>query len=300
MKKLFYLLLSCILLLTGCSSEKTNEKPILKLSTSRVQVNKNSKINYIDFIKEASDQEDGDLKEAVSYTTIDTSKLGSNTITYSVTDSDDNEVSKTLTIDVVSFFGEFFNPEDIKPEVISNPEDITVLVNKVYTIDPNWVPDDLEPVIDNNSQYLRKEANDAYTKFYQAATKKGIEVHAFSGYRSNDLQTSYWENMKRVYGVEYASQFSAYPGRSEHQLGLALDISYTSGDARFTDVEKSDIGKFIISDGYKYGFILRYPDDKKAITNYGYEPWHIRYVGVDLATELHEKNITLEEYYEGK
>ena len=161
------------------------------------------------------------------------------------------------------------------------------------------MPDDLEPVVDNSSQKLRKEANTAYTKFYNAAKAKGIAIYSISGYRTNATQTSYWNNMNKVYGNEYASQYSAYPGRSEHQLGLAIDISFkTDGGDRLSEkVASSDIGKFIISDGYKYGFILRYPSDKIAVTNYGYEPWHIRYVGVDLATKLHDENITLEEYY---
>ena len=89
-----------------------------------------------------------------------------------------------------------------------------------------------------------------------------------------------------------------YPGRSEHQLGLAIDVSYTTqGDRLSEKVADSAIGKFIISDAYKYGFTLRYKKDKVAITNYGYEPWHIRYVGIDLATKLHDQNLTLEEYY---
>lgn len=288
-----------VMLLFGCSSKDTsNEKPSLTLTSSRIQVPLNEKIDYLSYVKEANDQEDGDLKNEISFNEIDTKTKGTQTITYSLKDSDGNEVSATLKVDVVEFFDEFFNPEDVAPEVIDNPEDIIVLVNKVYTIDTSWVPDDLEPVIDNPDQYLRKEANEAYTKFYQAAKKKGIELYSISGYRSNDLQTRYWTNMNNVYGNEYASAYSAYPGRSEHQLGLAMDVSYTTvGDRLSEAVADSDIGKFIISDGYKYGFILRYEKDKTAITNYGYEPWHIRYVGVDLATKLHDKNITLEEYY---
>lgn len=77
-----------------------------------------------------------------------------------------------------------------------------------------------------------------------------------------------------------------------------MDVSYkTTGDRLSESVADSDIGQFIESDAYKYGFILRYPQDKTEITNYNYEPWHIRYVGVELATYLYENNLTLEEYY---
>ena len=171
-------------------------------------------------------------------------------------------------------------------------------MNKLHQIPEGWTPDDLEPVIDNANQKLRKEANEAYTKFYNAAKAKGIDIYSISGYRTNATQTLYWNNQVKVYGEEYASQYSAYPGRSEHQLGLAIDVSYTTqGDRLSEKVADSAIGKFIISDAYKYGFTLRYKKDKVAITNYGYEPWHIRYVGVDLATKLHDQNLTLEEYY---
>ena len=161
------------------------------------------------------------------------------------------------------------------------------------------VADDLEKVIDC-SQKLRHEANQAYTQFYQAAKEKGIEIYTISGYREPETQQLYWDNSVKVFGQEHAIQYNAYPRRSEHELGLCVDISYTmDGDRLSEKVADSPLGKFIESDAYKYGFILRYPQDKVRITGYGYEPWHIRYVGVDLATQLHQENKTLEEYYEG-
>ena len=147
---------------------------------------------------------------------------------------------------------------------------------------------------------MRHEANQAYTQFYQAAKEKGIEIYTISGYREPETQQLYWDNSVKVFGEEHAIQYNAYPRRSEHELGLCVDISYTmDGDRLSEKVADSPLGKFIESDAYKYGFILRYPQDKVRITGYGYEPWHIRYVGVDLATQLHQENKTLEEYYEG-
>lgn len=301
MKKFVLALCLMGMLLSGCSIGKKEDKeaPVLKLAHKRVQIAVNTKIDYLSYVSQAEDEVDGDLKESLQYTEIDSSKIGTYTVDYTVKDQAGNEAKQTLTIDVVTMFdNDIFSPQGIEPTTVENPEDITVLVNKVNQIPEGWVPDDLVEVIDGG-QMLRKEAAEAYEKFYKAASAQGIELYSISGYRTNDTQTRYWTNMVNVYGEEYASQYSAYPGRSEHQLGLAMDVSYkTTGDRLSESVADSDIGKFIVSDGYKYGFVLRYLKDKVAITNYGYEPWHIRYVGVELATKLHESGLTLEEYYD--
>ena len=185
--------------------------------------------------------------------------------------------------------GDLINPITAQADIVENPDDVTVLVNKLHEIPEGWKPDDLEKVIDC-SQKLRHEANQAYTQFYQAAKEKGIEIYTISGYREPEIQQLYWDNSVKVFGEEHAIQYNA----------LCVDISYTmDGDRLSEKVADSPLGKFIESDAYKYGFILRYPQDKVRITGYGYEPWHIRYVGVDLATQLHQENKTLEEYYEG-
>lgn len=300
MKKLILALCFVSMLLSGCSIGKKEDKeaPILKLTHKRVQIAVNTKIDYLSYVSQAEDDVDGDVS-SLQYTEIDSSKIGTYTVEYSAKDKAGNEAKKTLVIDIVKMFdNDIYSPNGIEPTTVENPEDITVLVNKVNQIPEGWVPDDLVEVIDGG-QMLRKEAAEAYEKFYKAASSQGIELYSISGYRTNDTQTRYWTNMVNVYGEEYASQYSAFPGRSEHQLGLAMDVSYkTTGDRLSESVADSDIGKFIVSDGYKYGFILRYLKDKVAITNYGYEPWHIRYVGVELATKLHENGLTLEEYYD--
>lgn len=302
MKKIGFLLIALLLCLTGCSQEsskKDDQAPTLELSKTRVLIALNSQVDYQSYIAKANDEVDGDLLEHVKYNEISTSEVGHQEITYTLQDQAGNQATKSLSVDVVKFYeGGIFDPMSVEADTVSNPEDVTVLVNKLHQIPKGWTPDDLETVIDNSSQMLRKEANAAYTEFYKAAKAKGIAIYSISGYRTNETQTRYWNNMNKVYGNEYASQYSAYPGRSEHQLGLAIDVSFkTDGDRLSEKVADSAIGKFIASDGYKYGFILRYPQDKVAITNYGYEPWHMRYVGVELATKLHEDNLTLEEYY---
>lgn len=290
--------ITVFLILTGCQ-EKDQEAPVLLLNKSRVQIALNTSFDYLQYVEKAYDRQDGDVTDHISYNEIDTSSVGKKTVHYKVTDQAGNQSQKDLIVDVVEYVGDLINPITAKADIVENPDDVTVLVNKLHEIPKGWEPDDLEDVIDCHQQ-LRHEANEAYTKFYQAAKAKGIAIYTISGYREPETQQLYWDNSVKVFGQEHAIQYNAYPRRSEHELGLSVDISYTTeGDRLSEKVADSALGKFIESDAYKYGFILRYPQDKVRITGYSYEPWHIRYVGVDLATKLHNENITLEEYYEG-
>ena len=290
--------ITVFLILTGCQ-EKAQEAPVLSLRKSRVQIALNTSFDYLQYVEKAYDRQDGDVTDHISYNEIDTSSVGKKTVHYKVTDQAGNQSQKDLIVDVVEYVGDLINPITAKADIVENPDDVTVLVNKLHEIPKGWKPDDLEDVIDCHQQ-LRHEANEAYTKFYQAARAKGIAIYTISGYREPETQQLYWDNSVKVFGEEHAIQYNAYPRRSEHELGLCVDISYTTeGDRLSEKVADSALGKFIESDAYKYGFILRYPQDKVRITGYSYEPWHIRYVGVDLATKLHNENITLEEYYEG-
>lgn len=290
--------ITVFLILTGCQ-EKDQEAPVLSLRKSRVQIALNTSFDYLQYVEKAYDRQDGDVTDHISYNEIDTSSVGKKTVHYKVTDQAGNQSQKDLIVDVVEYVGDLINPITAQADIVENPDDVTVLVNKLHEIPKGWKPDDLEDVIDCHQQ-LRHEANEAYTKFYQAAKAKGIAIYTISGYREPETQQLYWDNSVKVFGEEHAIQYNAYPRRSEHELGLCVDISYTTeGDRLSEKVADSALGKFIESDAYKYGFILRYPQDKVRITGYSYEPWHIRYVGVDLATKLHNENITLEEYYEG-
>lgn len=284
--------LGMVILLSGCSTVEKKQDDSFKLNQQRIQISQNDSIDYLSYV-----EGNKDIKKDIQYTPIDSSKLGTYEVQYTKTYDDGQKEVQKLTIDVVRMYKNgIFNPVDVQPETVQNPEDITVLVNKTHQIPEGWKPNDLVDVIDSHQQ-LRKEAAKAYEEFYQATKKQGIKCYAISGYRTNDTQSLYWNRQVQIRGEEYASQYSAYPGRSEHQLGLAIDVSYQATGDRLTEkVADSEIGKFIISDGYKYGFILRYPKDKVSITNYGYEPWHMRYVGKELAKKIHDSGLTLEEY----
>lgn len=203
----------------------------------------------------------------------------------------------------------YFN--DIKmvdgKNIIQNPDNLMVMVNKVYSLPAEYQPNDLvrpkvsfsfgsEPV---DKSLLRKEAASALEEMFAAANNNGIELFAVSGYRSYDRQDQILRAEIQYVGEEKAVEAVAMPGNSEHQTGLAMDISASSVGYRLTEeFELTKEGQWLANEAHKFGYILRYPKGKEEITGYMYEPWHFRYVGVDAATEIFENDWTLEEYFE--
>lgn len=192
--------------------------------------------------------------------------------------------------------------------VIQNPENILVLVNKQYSLPNGYTPKDLvRPDVlfsfgneDVEKSYLRKEAATALEKmFRQAKKEKNLDLFAVSGYRSYERQIQILNAQIDSVGEEMAVQVVAIPGQSEHQTGLAMDIS--SHSANFTleeSFEDTKEGKWLAKNAHRFGFILRYPKGKEEITGFSYEPWHFRYVGKEIAGIIFEKGWTLEEYFD--
>lgn len=296
MRKKIIFILYVLLCCSACTPD--NDPPILTLKYKRVQVPISSKIDYMSYIKEAFDKQDGNLLNDVQYNEINTAKIGQYSIDYTVEDHAGHQAKASLIVDVARYVTDkLYNPIDIQADVVKNPEDITVLVNKTHQLPKGWKPSDLEKTIDSGHM-LRHEANQAYTNLYQAAKSQGIDIYTISAYRTEEKQIQYWNNQVKIMGEKHAATYSAYPRRSEHETGLAIDVSYApSSDSLDESVASSDLGHFIETQAYQYGFVLRYPKDKVSITNYGYEPWHIRYVGKDLAAKLYHENLTLDEYY---
>lgn len=186
------------------------------------------------------------------------------------------------------------------------PASLWVVVSKVYPLsDAQYVPVNLiVPAVKTRTdkstaeQSLRADIEPDAVALFKAAQAAGHDVMLASGYRSYEQQQVYFTNYSRLYGEEAANKFSARPGQSEHQTGLAFDVSLTSR-ACYLEVcfGETEAGKWFAAHSYEYGFILRYPADKIDITQYQYEPWHFRYVGRDLARALHESNLTLDEAY---
>lgn len=190
-------------------------------------------------------------------------------------------------------------------QVVAQPELISVLVNKQNKLPENYAPDDLvypdvrflfEEKIEK--RMMREEAAEALEDMFAAAKDDGIHLAGVSAYRSHVTQTALFARYVKKDGKEKALTYSAYPGTSEHETGLAIDVSGSSGKCAvqdcFADTDESDWLKEHV---YDYGFIIRYPEGKETITGYQYEPWHLRYVGKEISLAIKESGDSLEEYY---
>ena len=132
---------------------------------------------------------------------------------------------------------------------------------------------------------------DAYSNLKKDALDLGYDIPLKSGFRTYEYQNKIYNNYIKLYGKEEADTFSAPPGCSEHQTGLAMDVGKIDDD-----YDKTKEGSWLQENAYKYGFIIRYARGKESITGYKYEPWHIRYLGIDTATKVYNSGLSLEEY----
>ena len=190
---------------------------------------------------------------------------------------------------------------------ISDPASPWLVVNKKNPLNPKtFVPADLAVA----NVRLRLGKTEEQMKFsaqaipdleamFATAKNDGVELVFGSGYRSHALQKQFYDSYVAKDGVEKADRYSARPGHSEHQTGLAVDITRADGKCHLEECfEDTEQGKWLAANAYKYGFLLRYTTEKETVTGYQYEPWHFRYVGRELAEEMNKQNIeTLEEFF---
>lgn len=173
------------------------------------------------------------------------------------------------------------------------PSDLTALVNKHVALPADYVPE-LEALgYGYGSGSLRPEAAQAFRAMADGARAEGVSLRSVSAYRSYASQKVTYNNYLKRYRQSLVDTFSARPGHSEHQTGLALDINAASSRAHF---EKTSAFAWLKAHCAEYGFILRYPKDKQDVTGYRFEPWHYRYVGVDAAKVCMEQGLCYEEY----
>lgn len=183
-----------------------------------------------------------------------------------------------------------------------------ILVNKENILSEDYIPNDLINTysittkigkhLDPNYQvYLNKTA---FEHFNELAKNAPFTVIIDSGYRTYQYQKELAAYLFKTKGEE-SEKLVAPPGASEHQTGLAIDVAFIINGEYHDDIENypKEI-KWIQDNCHDYGFILRYPEDKIHITKYNFEPWHIRFVGIELAKEMKKNNLTLEEYHRNK
>jgi len=155
-----------------------------------------------------------------------------------------------------------------------------VIVNKSYTLPKTYAPG------------FTGGTYKAFQVMQADAKKQGINLNIISGFRSYQTQQGTYNGWVNKYGKEYADTISARPGHSEHQSGLAMDLN----SLQFAFAETTE-GRWLAENCWKYGFIIRYPEGKEHITGYQYEPWHVRYLGKELAEKVYNSGLCLEEYF---
>lgn len=246
-------------------------KPEIKLIKENITLYQNETYNEPGY--EVIDNYDKNVKVEITGN-VDTTKVGEYTLTYTATDSSKNK--STIERKVI-----------VKEKVIQKAKTTSgltyvngiLLVNKKYSL-----PSTYNPGVD-------KTASSALTKLQKAAVAAGHSMPLISGFRSYSRQQTIYNNYVAIDGAAKADTYSAKPGHSEHQTGLAFDVGEINDNYGSTPA-----GTWLKYHAHLYGFIIRYPEGKQHITGYKYEPWHIRYVGVEHATVIFNKQITLEEY----
>lgn len=189
---------------------------------------------------------------------------------------------------------------------IDDPSSVWIVVNKKRPIPTTFTPDGLmTPNVRRDSsdsdseQQVRQEVGSAIESMFADSKKEGLDLMLASGYRSAALQKTYYDGYVARDGQAAADRYSARPGTSEHQTGLAFDVARSDRkcylEICFTETAE---GKWLAANAYKYGLILRYQNGKEDITGYQYEPWHFRYVGAELAEQINKSGQTLEEFFE--
>ena len=179
--------------------------------------------------------------------------------------------------------------------------DYIVLTNKENLLSEDYIPPDLVKLtckkISSDPIQMREVAAQALSDMFAAAKEDGIILYAHSGYRSYRTQkTMYSNRLKKNNGKD--DGVVAYPGSSDHQTGLGIDIINKAGiGKKFTTAfAETKEGKWVAENCWNYGFVIRYQKNKEDITQIMFEPWHLRYVGVQVAQYMHENDLSLEEF----
>jgi len=181
-------------------------------------------------------------------------------------------------------------------------DDILILVNKFYTLPDGFVPENLVRISNlysfGNNPQVRADVLEAFVDMFYEFSSDNYSVRFYMAappFRTFESQSQLYNQRITQVGRERADQEVARPGHSEHQTGLAIDVA--AYGTTWQDFPNSPAGKWLARNAHTYGFILRYPEGKEHITGFVFEPWHYRYVGIEVATYIFNNNITFDEWH---
>ena len=170
------------------------------------------------------------------------------------------------------------------------------LVNRQHMVTEQYVPQVRKTEVYGMSQSMRIDAATALEAMFAAAAQDGIKLATVSGYRSYAKQTTIHARKVKKVGSESADLYSAPPGASEHQLGMAMDLAQKGSSQLNGGFGATKAGQWVDANAYRFGFIVRYQKGNEAITGYAFEPWHVRYVGKEYAKAIFDLGEPMELY----
>lgn len=267
----------------GCSKSK-NEDKNGKSTTAKVEESTPTKEN--ENTSEGADSTNADNSSA-TMSDITSTTASSNSSEYPAPEiPSGNVVSKGTT-------SKGFQIQEINGATYI---DGVLIANKTYALPQDFIPTNPDQPVnaDRSSTCLDKTLMSAWNTMLKDATAKGLNIYIASGYRSYNYQVNVYNRYVKSDGAAVADTYSSRPGNSEHQTGLCFDLNTIEDSFQYTNE-----GKWVNDNCYKYGFCIRFPKGKDSATGYQYESWHLRYVGVDLATKLYNNGdwLSLEEYF---
>lgn len=265
------------------SSEQNDESQISEISEEAVLSSETEEIiipetEETSFVSEQSDESEEDG------TAVFSDSEPAEEIIYEEEDDDSEETEYVPAEEIPS--EEKTQPVGVPPapEVTKDTEPTYIkgilIVNKTYPLPASYGPG-----------MLTSETQSAFDRMQADAWAQGLTLWVASGFRSYERQDELYTEYVSQDGKELTDTYSARPGHSEHQTGLAFDINTI--DDSFADTEE---GRWVAENCHRYGFIIRYPKGKEAVTGYKYEPWHLRYLGTELAEDVYNSGMCLEEY----
>lgn len=188
----------------------------------------------------------------------------------------------------------------------TDPYALNTLVNKYYRLEDSFIPLELvyindgytstsDPAYKYRKHQMSQVVYDDFVALRDKCREKGISFYVVSGYRSTEAQVKSYNHMANTFSIAEADKTCSRPGHSEHTLGLACDVALDNYS--FENIVNHPEYQWFAEIIADYGFIVRYPEGKDSLTGYSYEPWHLRYLGKDLAKKVKKSNLTYDEYY---